>query len=115
MIHKWLKPKDCPFCGKIIYDFDRNNRPVRLNENGMLFWAKFNDGTKAQFSICRDCFPSLTHEKLSELMEHQKYTWGMELIHTSLSIAETYKQLSWFVNHAIFLEIVNWNEFETGL
>jgi hypothetical protein len=115
MKHKWLKPKDCPVCEKIIYDFNEKGIPVKLNENGKTFWVRFNDNSKAQFAICKECFIELNQAQINALMEDQKYTWGMEIINSALSIAETFKQWSWFVNEAVFLEIIKWSEKEDGI
>lgn len=104
--HKLLAPKDCPVCEKIIYIFNERSKPVKLNDEGMLFWVKFNDDTNAQFAICKDCFLTLKQEQLDKLMQDQIYTWGIEIINTPMGIADLGAQLKWYVNTAVHLKIV---------
>jgi hypothetical protein len=103
---KFISPKDCPLCDKMIYDFDKNGKPVKLNKNGLLFWVKFNDNSNAVFAVCKDCYSSLNKEKLDELMISQIYTWGREILDNTLSMMEFANQLSWFVNSAVSLRII---------
>ena len=72
---------------------------------GMEFWVRFNDGTKAQFAICSECFPQLTTEQLKNIMASQKVSWGMEIEAT----------VRWYATKAIHLEIVAHAKEENGL
>ena len=103
--HKYHRPRDCPLCEKIIYIFDEKERPIKLNDKGMTFYVLFNDGTKAEFAICKDCFNTLNQEKLDKIMSDEIYTWGMEIINTPLSLLNLSKQLEWYVNTAVHLKI----------
>lgn len=104
--HKYHEPKDCPLCEKIIYIFDNRNRPVKLNDNGILFSVLFNDGSNAEFAICKDCFNTLNQEKLDKIMSDEIYTWGMQIVNTPLGLLDLTKQLKWYIETAIHLKII---------
>lgn len=114
---KLLTPRGCPVgdCKKIIYNFDKYEKPISLNNDGMLFWVKFSDGSKAQFAICRDCFNTLDDKKIKTLNDDQRYSWGMEILNGPLGILQFAAQLKWYVEKAVFLEIVSWAREEYGL
>lgn len=116
-MQKLLTPRCCPVhgCERVIYEFDKHGRPAGLNNDGMLFWVKFCDESKAQFSICKDCFNTLDDKKIKELNDDQRYTWGMEIIQGPLGILALAAQLKWYVEKAVFLEIISWAREEYGL
>ena len=113
--HKYHEPKDCPLCEKIIYIFDSRNKPVGLNDNGMLFSVLFNDGTNAEFSICKDCFNALNQEKLDKIMSDEIYTWGMQIINNPLGLLDLSKQLQWYINTAVHLRIIKFSKDKDGI
>ena len=113
--HKLLKPKDCPVCEKIIYLFDKNGKPLQLNEQGMNFSVLFNDGNNAEFAICKDCYSTITPEQLDKLMQDQIYTWGIEIVNTPLGLLDYSKQLLWYIQTAVFLRIVKWSKHKEEL
>ncbi len=113
--HKYHEPKDCPLCEKIIFIFDKKGKPVKLNDSGMTFWVLFNDGTNAEFSICKDCFNTLNQEKLDKIMSDEIYTWGMQIICEPLGLLDLVKQLRWYVETAVHLRIVKYARDKNGL
>jgi hypothetical protein len=104
--HKLLERKDCPFCEKIIYVFDKKGRAVCFNGEGITFWIGFQDGSNAEVACCKDCVNSITQEKMDKFMQDQRYTWGYEIVANPLSLVEFYKQLNWYINTAVHLKIV---------
>jgi hypothetical protein len=105
--HTYLQVKDCPICGKQIYLFS-NGKPVALNDEGMTFYAKYNDGSLAEYSICKSCFPALTQEQVDKLMQDEIYTEGMQIICTPLGILDFTKQIKNYVETTVHLRIVKW-------
>ena len=109
MSHKLLIPKGCPVCDKIIYVLNEQGKAVKLNEYGIEFWVKWNDGKKGKFSICKDCFPALTKEQIDKLNDDQIYTWGQEIQSQIKAL------MSWYTNTAVFVKIEKWAGEESGL
>ena len=83
---------ECPICKKIIMD----KRKMSYINGGMEFWVQFNDKSRATFSICEDCYKTLTQEQLDEIMRFQIVSWGVEISQT----------LIWFYRKAVHLKIV---------
>ena len=115
MSHKLHTPKDCPLCDTIIYLFDKHGQPIKLNDKGMTFWVKFNDGSFAEFAICKQCFLSLNQEKIEKIMQDEIYTWGMEIIGHPHSLLETLSQLKWYIETAVHLRIVQYGKTKEEL
>lgn len=108
--HKRLRPKDCPVCEKDIYDVkpvDGGRFKIVKNKNHKELWVRFNDGSNAQFSICKGCFVKLDQETADLIMRHQVYSWGCEIIEAPYSV-NFGEQLKWYVNTAVHLKVVKW-------
>lgn len=91
----------CPICEKIIMT---PNKKAYIN-GGMSMWVKFSDGSRAEFSICSECFDKITQEQLDELVARQKLNWGIEI----------QKTLEWYITKAVNLKIVKHAKTKEGL
>jgi hypothetical protein len=91
----------CPVCNKKIM----NETKTALINGGFEFWVAFQDDTKAQFSICEDCYSKITQEQLDEILKSQVMNWGMEVE----------ANLRWFYTQAVHLKIVKHARDKSGL
>jgi hypothetical protein len=82
----------CPVCNKKIM----NDTKTQYINTGFEFWVKFSDESKAQFSICEDCYSKITQEQLDAIMQSQIVNWGEEIT----------KQMQWYYTQAVHLKIV---------
>jgi len=82
-----------------------DDKKTSFINNGLEFWVKFSDGSRAQFAICSDCLATITQEQLDDIMERQKNNWGLEIQAT----------LNWFVKTASHLKIVKHSNTKEGL
>lgn len=106
---KLLQIKDCPICERVIYDFNKQGKAIKLNKYGTEFHVLFSDGAKGKFAICKDCLKTLTKEQVDEIMKRQITTWGYEIL-------KTYeRQMSWYITKAVHLTINKFAEMEKEL
>jgi len=96
-----LKRGFCPECNKMIMNA---NRTEYIN-GGMSFWVEFQDGTKAEFSICSECYKNISQEMLDRIIASQKVNWGIEIA----------RQMQWYYEEAIHLRIVKQATTKDGL
>jgi hypothetical protein len=73
-----------------------NETKTALINGGFEFWVAFQDGTKAQFAICEDCYSKITQEQLDGILSSQLINWGEEIA----------SQMRWFYTQAVHLKIV---------
>jgi hypothetical protein len=85
---------ECPVCHKAIM----NIRKTAYLESGMEFFVKFNDGSIASFSICKECYAKATQEDMDKIIQSQILNWGIDVE----------KTLRWFYTKAVFLKIDKW-------
>jgi hypothetical protein len=87
---KKLMIKDCPQCGKIIYDFKQlpfasmnkgsltinffKKIPYQLNKDGAYLWLLLTDGSRMNVSICKDCLGKITDEQVNNIFADVTYT-----------------------------------------
>ena len=91
----------CPVCNRTIM----NEKKTAYNDYGMAFFTKFDDGSQAEFSICKDCYKTLTQEQADRIISQQIVNWGEDI----------YKQMLWYSRKAVHLKIVKWNKDKSGL
>lgn len=114
-LKKKLTPGNCPFCDIEIYDKNKVGCAIRENKHHAQLWVLYNDGTAAFFSVCHNCLNKMTMAMAKELQLAQRFTWGREIIDNPLSIVELGAQLQWYINTAIFLEVVKFARTKEGL
>ena len=117
---KIMQVKDCPLCGKIIWNFkfpkiidfsggtlsiSFRPRPYKMNEHGRHFWILENTTSRMRVAICKQCFETLTNEQVKQM-----YT---DLIYTKLKQIENDKNLDEEKRYKLFnavrgLEMFKW-------
>lgn len=112
----------CPIepCTNIIYNFDKDGRPVKLNRLGASLWVLFNDGSNAEFSVCKECLEKLAlaeleHDVLTHLVNRQILTWGLEVIDVPLGAYSFGVQLHAHITKVVFLKAIAWAKDKDGL
>jgi len=105
--HTLLRPGPCPICDKEIIEKKNvgGKTSYRHNKFYTEIWVLFNDGTHANFAICKDCRASITPEQKEKLIADQIFTWGQEVV----------KQMLWFVNTACHLKAIKWGHTKSAL
>jgi hypothetical protein len=92
---------ECPVCKKIIMNKDKSE----YINGGESFFVKFSDDSVAEFSICKDCYSTITQEQLGEIMKSQIVNWGIDIS----------KQLRWFYGVAVHLKISKYAKLKDEL
>lgn len=101
-----IKKGICPKCSCEIAPFDRAKLTHIPNSLFTEFWVLYNDNSNASFPVCKNCLPKIDMDFVKHLNDRQRYTWGLEIINTPLGIVDLAAQLKWFIETAIFLEVI---------
>ena len=103
-----IKKGFCPRCGCLISKMENNQ--VIANTLYTEFWVKYDDGTNANFAICKNCLPKLTLEEVISIHKRQKVTWGFEIINSPLSLIALTNELLWYIKTVSILDVVKFGK-----
>lgn len=104
-----IKPILKGFCPKCKVDIVlRNDKGVATGRGELYdtFFVKYDDGSMADFAICKNCKPKLDMPEVLLIQKRQRMTWGLEIVQSRISFSEFHNQLMWFIKCGALLEVV---------
>jgi hypothetical protein len=108
-----IKQGFCPKCNCEIAVIDGNS--IKPNNLYTEVWILFDDGSNVNHAICKKCLENLTIEDARKIQQMQRYTWGLEILDSPLSLKALYMQLTWYISCGAILEVIKFAKIKEEL